>query len=92
MAGRLERVVLYRLRARGDATDDSDYDIAVFLRNLSDRMAKSDRIALAATERFLKRKDGKLKTKITWLSIGVVIGALGMYLYVYNALSHLFGK
>ena len=47
---RLERVVLYGSRARGDATEDSDYDIAVFLRNLSDRMAESDRIALAATD------------------------------------------
>ena len=33
-----------------------------------------------------------VKTKVTWLLIGVVIGALGMYLYIYNALSHLFGK
>jgi uncharacterized protein len=42
--------LLYDSRARGDATEDSDYDIAVFLRNLSDRMAESDRIALAATD------------------------------------------
>ena len=41
--------MLYGSRARGDATEDSDYDIAVFL-NLSDRMAESDRIALAATD------------------------------------------
>ncbi len=47
---RLERVVLYGSRARGDPTEDSDYDIAVFLRNLSDRMAESDKIALAATD------------------------------------------
>lgn len=33
---------------RGDATEDSDYDIAIFLRNISDRMAESDRIAIAA--------------------------------------------
>jgi predicted nucleotidyltransferase len=45
---RLERVVLYGSRARGDATDGSDYDIAVFLRNLSDRMGESDKIANAA--------------------------------------------
>ncbi len=31
---RIERVVLYGSRARGDATGDSDYDIAVFLRDL----------------------------------------------------------
>lgn len=30
---RIERVVLYGSRARGDERPDSDYDIAVFLRN-----------------------------------------------------------
>jgi predicted nucleotidyltransferase len=31
---RLERVVLFGSRARGDARPDSDYDIAVFLRDM----------------------------------------------------------
>ena len=34
---RLERVVLYGSRARGDAREDFDYDVAVFLRNMPDR-------------------------------------------------------
>jgi predicted nucleotidyltransferase len=32
---RIERVVLYGSRARGDARPDSDYDVAVFLKGLS---------------------------------------------------------
>jgi predicted nucleotidyltransferase len=47
--GRLERVVLYGSRARGDARPDSDYDIAVFLRDLSDRPAEMDRLADLST-------------------------------------------
>jgi predicted nucleotidyltransferase len=46
---RLERVVLFGSRARGDARPDSDYDIAVFLKDLQDRWAESDKIALAAS-------------------------------------------
>jgi len=43
--GRIERVVLYGSRARGDARDDSDYDVAVFLKDLDDRFAEMDRLA-----------------------------------------------
>ena len=34
---RIERVVLYGSRARGDFHEESDYDIAVFLHDLSNR-------------------------------------------------------
>ena len=47
---RVERVVLFGSRARGDARPDSDYDVAVFLTDLSDRWAESDRIADIATD------------------------------------------
>jgi len=33
---RLERAVLFGSRARGDARPDSDFDVAVFLRNYTD--------------------------------------------------------
>jgi len=42
---RIERVVLFGSRARGDATTESDYDVAVFLRDLTDRDAELDRLA-----------------------------------------------
>jgi uncharacterized protein len=47
---RLERAVLYGSRARGDAHEDSDYDIAVFIRDLGDRWAEMDRLADMETE------------------------------------------
>lgn len=42
---RLERVVLFGSRARGDAKRDSDYDVAVFLRDMADRFAEMNRLA-----------------------------------------------
>jgi uncharacterized protein len=56
---RLERVVLFGSRARGTAYADSDYDVAVFLRGLSDRWQEARRLAaietdiLAETGRFI---------------------------------------
>jgi uncharacterized protein len=47
---RIERIVLYGSRARGDARPDSDYDIAVFLNGLSDRWSEFDRIAKIETD------------------------------------------
>lgn len=41
---RIERVVLYGSRARGDARPDSDYDVALFLKDLSDSFAEFSRI------------------------------------------------
>ena len=42
---RLARVVLFGSRARGDQRPDSDYDVAVFLKELPDRWAELDRLA-----------------------------------------------
>jgi uncharacterized protein len=42
---RIERVVLFGSQARGDAHPDSDYDVAVFLKDLDDRWAELDRLA-----------------------------------------------
>ncbi len=68
---RLERVVLFGSRARGDAGEDSDYDIAVFLAvflkdlkegDLDTRWRELDRLAdlrsaiLSDTEAFIDAK------------------------------------
>lgn len=42
---RLERAVLYGSRARGDADADSDWDVAVFLRDMTDRWVEAGRLA-----------------------------------------------
>ncbi len=47
---RIERVVLFGSRARGEARLDSDYDIAVFLRDMLDRSAELNRLAGLSTD------------------------------------------
>lgn len=42
---RSDRVALFGSRARGDAQPDSDYDGAVFLRDMPDRFAAMNRLA-----------------------------------------------
>ena len=42
---RLDRVVLFGSRARGEGGRSSDYDVAVFLRSLPDRWLEFDRLA-----------------------------------------------
>jgi predicted nucleotidyltransferase len=46
---RIERVVLFGSRARGDAGPDSDFDVAVFLRDMGDRFAEMNRLADLST-------------------------------------------
>lgn len=47
---RIERVVLYGSRARGDWHPDSDYDVAVFLTDLTDRWQEIDRLGEIETD------------------------------------------
>jgi predicted nucleotidyltransferase len=46
---RIDRVVLFGSRARGDGREDSDYDIAVFLRDMPDRFQELNRLADLST-------------------------------------------
>ena len=48
--GRIERVVLFGSRARGDARADSDYDIAIFLKDFSDRRQEVRRMVPLVTD------------------------------------------
>jgi len=47
---RLERVVLFGSRARGDAREDSDYDIAVFIRDIGPFWDEVDRLVDIETD------------------------------------------
>jgi predicted nucleotidyltransferase len=42
---RLERIVLFGSRARGDARADSDYDVAIFVHDLGNRWREFEAIA-----------------------------------------------
>ena len=48
--GKIERVVLFGSRARGDAGPDSDYDVAVFLKDFHDRWSEVDRLIPLVTD------------------------------------------
>ena len=47
---RIERIVLYGSRARGEEHGESDYDVAVFLRDIADRSTEVDRLAELQTD------------------------------------------
>ena len=47
---RIERVVLFGSRARGDAREDSDYDIAVFVKNPSAFATELNRLVDVETD------------------------------------------
>jgi predicted nucleotidyltransferase len=49
--------VLYGSRARGDAHEESDYDVAVFLRDMPDRIAELYRLADLSTK-IIVEEDG----------------------------------
>ncbi len=47
---RVERVVLFGSRARGDARPDSDYDVAVFIKDTGTFSDESARLAAVSTD------------------------------------------
>src|ERR1700694_642949 len=47
---RIERVVLFGSRARGDAHRESDYDVALFLKDLSDPRVEARRLSALETD------------------------------------------
>lgn len=47
---RIERLVLFGSRARGDARRDSDYDIAIFLNDFADRRQEVRRLVPLVTD------------------------------------------
>ena len=47
---RIDRVVLFGSRARGEAREESDYDVAVFLNGFHDRWSEVERIVPVVTD------------------------------------------
>ena len=47
---RIERVVLFGSRARNEANEDSDYDVAIFIRDFEDRWREVDRLMPVVTD------------------------------------------
>jgi len=47
---RLERLVLFGSRARGEARTDSDYDVAIFLKDFTDRRREVIRLVPLVTD------------------------------------------
>jgi uncharacterized protein len=47
---RIERLVLFGSRARGEARADSDYDVAIFLRDFTDRRQEVRRMVPLVTD------------------------------------------
>ncbi|WP_374631247.1 nucleotidyltransferase domain-containing protein [Ferrovibrio sp.] len=56
---RLDKILLYGSRARGDAEPDSDYDIAVSLRGIADPLRDAEALADLATA-LIYRSGGKV--------------------------------
>jgi predicted nucleotidyltransferase len=75
---RLERVVLFGSRARGDAWPHSDYDVVVFLKNLENFGKEADRIA-------------EIETDILY-DTGAVINALPLKAEAYGEPTALMGE
>ncbi len=55
---RIQRVILFGSRARGDNTPESDYDLALFLADLPDRWAELDRLLPMRLEFIAKNDTG----------------------------------
>ncbi|ATQ68482.1 MULTISPECIES: nucleotidyltransferase domain-containing protein [Methylosinus] len=75
---RLERVVLFGSRARGDARMDSDYDVAVFLEQFGGLAQEADRLA-------------EIETTILY-DTGAVINALPFEAGAYRERTGLMGE